>query len=421
MRFLISLTSLFASVILLQLAIGSVGPLDALSGGLVGFSTTQIGLIGSAHFLGFLIGCWWTPRLMGNIGASRTFAVLTAIGTIGMMAHMMIVTVPAWAVFRVLIGICVSGAYTVIEAWLNEKADNQNRGRVTASYRVVDMGASLFAQLLVAGLSPATYLAYNTLAILCCAALIPIALAKAGQPAAPASLRLRPRLAILASPLAVAAVMVAALTASSYRMVGAVFGQGIGLSQQEISLFLAAFIAGGAVSQYPLGWIADAFDRRRVLIGLSIGAIVTAFLLLATQGWGITPLLICSALFGFATMPMFSVAASHANDFATDAERVELAAALMFFYALGGILSPVLGSALISVFGPSSLFVLLSLGHLALIAFGFWRMRSRAARDERTPYVYTPRSSFTIGKLLSGEKLQKDENTEISRPSGERP
>ena len=46
--------------------------------------------------------------------------------------------------------------------------------------------------------------------------------------------------------------MVAALTASSYRMVGAVFGQGIGLSQQEISLFLATFIAGGAVSCHPL-------------------------------------------------------------------------------------------------------------------------------------------------------------------------
>ena len=111
-RFLISPTSLFASVILLQLAIGSVGPLDALSGIVLGFTTTQIGLIGSAHFLGFFDRLLVDTRLMGNIGASRAFAVFTAIGTIGMMAHMMIVTVPAWAIFRVLIGICVAGAYT---------------------------------------------------------------------------------------------------------------------------------------------------------------------------------------------------------------------------------------------------------------------------------------------------------------------
>ena len=400
MRLLISLISLFASVVLLQLAIGSVGPLDQLSGVVLGFSTTQIGLIGSAHFVGFFIGCWWTPRLMGNIGASRAFAVFTAIGAIGMLAHMMLVSVVAWALFRVLIGLCVAGAYTVIEAWLNEKATNQNRGRVTGTYRIVDLGASLCAQLLVAGLSPATYLAYNTLAILCCAALIPIALSRTGQPAAPASLRLRPHVAILASPLAVAGVMVAALTSSSYRMVGAIFGQGIGLTQQEISLFLAAFIGGGALSQYPVGWLADAFDRRWVLIVLSVGAIVSALILLMSQTWGVGPLVICSALFGFITMPMFSVSASHANDFTNDEERVELAAALMFFYALGAIASPLLGSKLIDIFGPSSLFVLLSVGHLLLIVFGLWRMRSRAARTIRTPYVYTPRSSFTIGRLL---------------------
>ena len=146
MRLLISLISLFASVVLLQLAIGSVGPLDQLSGVVLGFSTTQIGLIGSAHFVGFFIGCWWTPRLMGNIGASRAFAVFTAIGAIGMLAHMMLVSVVAWALFRVLIGLCVAGAYTVIEAWLNEKATNQNRGRVTGTYRIVDLGASLCAQ-----------------------------------------------------------------------------------------------------------------------------------------------------------------------------------------------------------------------------------------------------------------------------------
>ena len=172
------------------------------------------------------------------------------------------------------------------------------------------------------------------------------------------------------------------------------------LTQQEISLFLAAFIGGGALSQYPVGWLADAFDRRWVLIALSVGAIVSALILLMSQTWGVGPLVICSALFGFITMPMFSVSASHANDFTNDEERVELAAALMFFYALGAIASPLLGSKLIDIFGPSSLFVLLSVGHLLLIVFGLWRMRSRAARTIRTPYVYTPRSSFTIGRLL---------------------
>ena len=84
MRMLISFAALFLSVALLQLSSGGVGPLDALSGIVLGFSTTQIGLLGSAHFVGFFIGCWWAPRLMGSVGHSRAFAAFTASGAIGL-------------------------------------------------------------------------------------------------------------------------------------------------------------------------------------------------------------------------------------------------------------------------------------------------------------------------------------------------
>ena len=54
MRTIISFAALFLSVILLQLSTGGVGPLDAISGLTLNFSTEQIGLLGSAHFIGFL-------------------------------------------------------------------------------------------------------------------------------------------------------------------------------------------------------------------------------------------------------------------------------------------------------------------------------------------------------------------------------
>jgi sugar phosphate permease len=72
----------------------------------------------------------------------------------------------------------------------------------------------------------------------------------------------------------------------------------------------------------------------------------------------------------------------------------------MFFYAVGAIAAPWLTSLLIDTFGPSALFVLISIGHVALIVFGLSRMRVRDTRADRTPYVYAPRTSFTIGRLL---------------------
>jgi MFS family permease len=157
MRLILSFASLFLSVILLQLSSGGVGPLDALSGFELGFSTTQIGLLGSAHFLGFFIGCWWAPRLMGSVGHSRGFATFTALGTIGILGHVLTNAPMAWAGLRIAQGICIAGCYTVVEAWLQSKVTNETRGRTMGAYRVADMVASLAAQILISVLPPAHY------------------------------------------------------------------------------------------------------------------------------------------------------------------------------------------------------------------------------------------------------------------------
>ncbi|WP_170332943.1 MFS transporter [Ruegeria arenilitoris] len=400
MRTIISFAALFLSVILLQLSTGGVGPLDAISGLTLEFSTEQIGLLGSAHFLGFFIGCWWAPRLMGNVGHSRAFAVCTALGAMGLIGHTLTDNPYIWAALRIASGTCVAGSYTVIEAWLNAKVTNETRGRAMGTYRIVDMGASLGAQLIIAVLPPASYVSYNLLAILCCASLLPLTLTRASQPETPDAPRLRPKLAWRSSPLAVAGVIVAALSSASFRMVGPVYGQEVGLGVDQIAFFLASFVLGGALAQYPMGWLADKYDRRWVLIWLSIAAVLSCGITMAASGTGTLGVMLAAGLFGFTTFPIFSVSSAHANDFATTEQRVELSAALMFWYALGAIASPYISSTLIQQFGPGALFAFVALGHVFLIIFGLARMRSRPTPEERTNYVYAPRTSFTIGRLL---------------------
>ncbi|GGH30710.1 Predicted arabinose efflux permease, MFS family [Cribrihabitans marinus] len=407
MRLIISLAALFMSVILLQLSTGGVGPLDAISGITLGFTTEQIGLLGSAHFLGFFAGCWWAPRLMGSIGHSRAFAVCTALGAMGLLGHTLTENPAIWAALRVASGLCVAGCYTVIEAWLNAKVTNATRGRAMGTYRIADLGASLVAQLLIAVLPPASYVSYNLLAILCCAALLPLTLTRASQPETPDTPRLRPALAWRCSPLAVAGVIVAALSSSSFRMVGPIYGQEVGLAVDQIAYFLAAFVLGGALAQYPMGWLADKYDRRWVLIWMSGAAIVSCGITIGASTTGTVGVMITATLFGFTTFPIFSISAAHANDFASSDQRVELAAALMFFFALGAIASPYVTSALIDRFGPPALFAFVAFGHLFLIAFGLKRMRARPSPEDRTAYAYTPRTSFTIGRLLKRSRKRR--------------
>jgi len=207
-------------------------------------------------------------------------------------------------------------------------------------------------------------------------------------------------LAVRNSPLAAAGVVVAALSSASFRMVGPVYGQEVGLGIGEIAYFLAAFVAGGALAQYPVGWLADKYDRRWVLIWLSAAAILSSAVTALTHDLTTTGIMLTAGFFGLTTFPIYSVASAHAHDFASTEERVELSAALMFFYAVGAIAAPLLASNLMELFGPPAMFVMIAAGHAVLVIFGLARMRVRPTVDEKTPYVYAPRTSFTIGRLM---------------------
>ncbi|MEH6361309.1 MAG: MFS transporter [Amylibacter sp.] len=405
MRLLISFAALMLSVILLQLSTGAISPLDALTGLQEGFSKTQIGLLGSSHFFGFFIGCWWAPRLIGTVGHSRTFAVFAAMGTIGAIAHPMWIDITFWVGLRILSGLCVAGCYTVIEAWFQAKLTNDNRGKVMGVYRVVDIGASSLAQMMIGFLEPGAYISYNLLAILACACILPLTLTTSKQPEAPSRPRLHPIRTAITSPLGVAGVVVAGISTSSFRMAGPIYGQDVGLTPIQIGQFLAAVLIGGAVTQIPTGWLADKYDRRWVLLWLSVASVAVCF----TMGWinssDPTTIYLMAFMFGLLTYPIFSVSVAHANDFSTPEGRVELNASLLFCYGIGAIFSPLIASALIQNYGPSALFNFIMIAHIGLLVFGLIRMRARPTSTEKTGYRYTPRTTFTIGKLLRRKNL----------------
>jgi MFS family permease len=400
MRLLVSFAALFLSVALLQLSSSGVGPLDVLSGTVLGFTNGQIGLLGSAHFFGFFIGCWWAPRLIGAVGHSRAFAVCTALGAIGLLAHMLVINAYAWALMRVLTGLCIAGAYTVVEAWLHAKATNANRGRTLGIYRMVDTGSQVLAQLMIGVLAPASYVSYNLLALLCCAALLPLTLTRLKQPEAQGAPRLRPLLAWRLSPLAALGVVVAGLSGASFRMTGPLYGAQVGLQPNEIGLFLASVVLGGALIQWPAGWLADRYDRRWVLIWFSAASIAACAVTIAVPSLGAIGIFAAAALFGATTFPIYSISAAHAHDWARDDQRIELSAALMFCFAAGAIVAPLATSALITAYGPAALFYFVSAAHVGLIAFGVLRMGRRAPSQDRQPYVWIPRTSFNVGRLF---------------------
>jgi len=174
----------------------------------------------------------------------------------------------------------------------------------------------------------------------------------------------------------------------------------VGLRADQLGVVLAADVLGGALAQWPAGWAADRNDRRAVLMWFSVGSIAACGITVAMSGMGVAAIFVAALLFGAATFPIYSISAAHAHDWAEDSQRVELSAALMFFYALGATAAPLVTAGLIAAYGPSALFAFIAVAHVGLLIFGVIRMRKRASADQRNPYVWIPRTSFQVGRIF---------------------
>ncbi|MDJ0612785.1 MAG: MFS transporter [Rhizobiaceae bacterium] len=407
MRLVISLSALLLSIIFVQVGSGSLGPLDALSGLELGFSSTAIGYLGSAHFVGFFVGCVVSPYVVVRSGHARAFAVMAAISTISIILHPVVQEVWFWIILRLMSGFSVAGSYTVIESWLQSKLNKNNRGTVFSVYRMVDMTGTLLSQLVIAGLSPAHYVSYNLIAVVAALALVPLALTQNTVPSLPQTGKFQPLFVFKLSPLAAIGVVVVGLTNSSFRMVAPVYAAQSGLEKAQIAIFLALAIVGGLVAQMPAGIIADKLSRRISLIGFSV--LSAAVCLLVSSGnigelFGVPFVYIGSFLFGFATLPIYSICASHASDFAKPEEMLAMSASLIFFYALGAVISPSLAGYLIDVYGPPSMFQFIMAAHVFLLVFTFWRSLRRPVANVLRPYRYMPRTTLYIAHLTRRKK-----------------
>ena len=145
----------------------------------------------------------------------------------------------------------------------------------------------------------------NVLALIYCACLFSLALTTSTPPKITRPPRLDVFRAARLSPLASLGVLVAGFAMLVFRMVGPIYGLEVGLDQEQIGYYLGAGFLGGALIQIPIGYIADRFDRRLILIFLSLAASVVCIVIAMSSFSNISFLYLLAFYFGATTMPIF--------------------------------------------------------------------------------------------------------------------
>jgi len=375
MRAVPVLVLLFMTTVLHQIGSGILLALIPLRIAIEGLPASVAGIISSAFSVGFIVGCLIAPAIITRLGVTRAIISFTAVNATAAALLWAFPSPVVWGLSRLLAGGAVASFFVVIEAWLAASATIANRGRVLGVYMVMNRLAFMVAQALFVWIDPRADALFAVVVVVYLLSSMPQTAARETAPPIP-----RKNLAgLLDLPRHVPAAAAGILGHGLMTAVGPAllpsFGVSVGLTSAQNAMALVALQLGGLCLQMPVALLGDRYGRRQVMACAAGGTAVLSLLILvlSNAGVGLPLLLVLLALWAGLPTSTYSLAAAHANDRTTDAERVTLSSALLLMWGIGAAAGPLIASLAMDWLGAGSLFGFTAIVGVLLAAFLAWR------------------------------------------------
>jgi len=221
------------------------------------------------------------------------------------------------------------------------------------------------------------------------------------------------------SPLGTVGALLLGTVHSAVFLFFAVYAAEMNFSILEISIVTFLLTISGAIAQYPIGYISDKFDRRKVIVFTTFGAAFFALLLIFSSGTMYLPQGLGSSkiwfyffvvLFSFCSLPLFSLILAHTNDYITKDKFVAAGASLQFAFGFGAMSGPFLCSIFMNLIGNNGFFIFIIIFHSMIGFFGIHRMKVRPSLDNPdSQFVPMPQTITPVGMELNPSTEHIDE------------
>ncbi len=416
-RQIVPILALLFSTAFLLAGNGMHSLLLPIRGTLEGFSTNELGLVGTGWATGFVLGCLAAPIVVRRVGHIRAFACSAACAAMIILLNGVFVDPLAWIVLRVGSGFFLAGAFMIIESWLNERATNESRGVIFSVYLTVTYFAITAGQLGVGAGEPATTTLFMTGAILFCLAELPTALSTAASPRPLARVKIDLPKLFANSPVAFLTVLLVGLINGAFGTLAAVWGTRIGLSTGTIALMMGITVVSGAVTQVPAGRLSDRTDRRYVIAGGALAAGLSGLAIFILEPTDPALVLTLAAIYGALTYPIYGLAVAHANDYAEASDFIAVSGGLLLLYGAGTMVGPLAAGAAMTAAGPAALFIVTAASHAIIAGYALYRTYRRAPipesvrdsfRNVPSPRATTPQTAALDPRAEDATLLDRD-------------
>ncbi len=394
-------TALLIAAAILLMGNGLLTVLLPLRADIAQFSRLEIGLMGSGYYAGLMAGCLLAPLVIARVGHIRSFVAFTSIATITPLMHAIWSDPIAWIALRALNGLCFAGLFMGIESWLTGSSTIETRGRVLASYTVINLTVVTLGMQMMALPSPKGFELFSLVAILYSLAAVPVAVTRTHAPVPPKTARLRPVWLFNVSPAALIGCFCIGLANSGFWSLGPLYARSAGFSLAEVALFMTAAVLGGAASQWPAGYLSDRVGRRPLIVVLGLmasAAGVGLYILSTSSPPAIVPIAI---LYGATTFPIYNLCVAHANDLVNKKRAIEVSSGLLLTFSIGAVIGPLAAAAAMNTAGHGALFLYSAAAHLFIAAVMVLRvqLRPKLPIENKEVFVAVPKTTPSVFEL----------------------
>lgn len=384
--------SLFIGLGLVFCGQGLLYTLVTYRGQIEGFSTSELGFLMSAYFIGYFVGSWRGMKLISSVGHVRVFGAVASAASVIFLLLFMIpelfngigigkqqgYTQPAyysWIILRLINGFAAAVMLIVAESWLNELSDNYSRGKNLSLYMMVSWGAPMLGQLLLWFFPAESNTLFILGSIFVSLAAIPMLMSAKSVPdfSFPHTVSLKKLYKI--SPVGLVGCFLAGCIHGNFIYSSSLYAVSVFPGEQEFGATIASIIIAAGIIAIPFsGFISDKYDRRKVLLGISILGFIFTIAAMMMADMSKLSLYLWLGLIGTMVLPTYSLAVAHMNDWLEPKQMISASATLVLVYSVGMIISPLVTGKSIDYFGANAYFYL-TLGIFLIISlFCTYRM-----------------------------------------------
>jgi len=368
----IQLIAIFTCIAIYGLTLGLGHPLLSLILESRGYDRTIIGLNAATPAIGMLLAAPAIPFMVRKFGLKYFLLGCFFADLVLFLMYPLFDNIYAWFAIRLFMGASTNALMITSEAWINSLVKDENRGRVMGLYTAIMAATIALGPAVIPFTGIDGWTPFLAGAFFISLAIVPLSMTSGGT----IDVHTESSFGIISflkiAPIIVFACLLFSWKEFAFAALLPVYGVRSGMDTSTAAIMLTAAGLGAVFLTYPIGWLADKFNRILILIVCGFFAMLGALLLpfVINIHYLLWPFLF---LWGGVFVGLYTLALTLIGQHFKGNELVTATVAIGVIWGIGSLTGPSIVGAAMDIWDPHGFAGVIFVASFLFIIFTLFR------------------------------------------------